>query len=56
MSIGGPYGGMDIPTFESASRMAEIVRMAEDAFIYLLEQAPRFGIDTFYWEQTPIVR
>jgi sugar phosphate isomerase/epimerase len=55
-AIGGPYGGMDIPTFESASRRAEIVRMAEDAFINLLELAPRYGIDAFYWEQTPIVR
>jgi sugar phosphate isomerase/epimerase len=55
-AIGGPYGGLDLPSFKSASRREEIVRMAEEAFVYLLEQAPRFGIETFYWEQTPIVR
>lgn len=55
-AVGGPYGGMDIPSFQSVSRREEIIRTAEEAFVYLLEQAPRFGIKTFYWEQTPIRR
>lgn len=55
-AIGGPYGGMDLPSYRSDSRREEIIRMAEETFVYLLGQAPRFGIDTFYWEQTPILR
>jgi sugar phosphate isomerase/epimerase len=55
-AIGGPYGGMDLPSYRSAHRREEITRMAEESFVYLLGQAPRFGIYTFYWEQTPIQR
>lgn len=55
-AIGGPYGGMDMPTFASETQKATVVQQAEEAFIRLLEAAPQFGIRTFYWEQTPIVR
>jgi len=55
-ATGGPYGGLDLPSFRSAARREEIVGLAEEALVGLLERAPGFGIRTFYWEQTPIVR
>lgn len=53
---GGPYGGMDMASFHSDERREAIARSAEECMVYLLSQAPRYGIDTFYWEQTPIRR
>lgn len=54
--IGGPYGGLDMPSAASEDRRRALMREAEDSLLYLLRQAPRYGIDTFYWEQTPIRR
>ncbi|WP_276354549.1 sugar phosphate isomerase/epimerase family protein [Cohnella caldifontis] len=53
---GGPYGGMDIASYQAVERREAIERSAEECMAYLLSQAPRYGIDTFYWEQTPIRR
>lgn len=54
--IGGPYGGLDLPSAAAEERRSAILREAEESLLYLLRQAPRYGIDTFYWEQTPIRR
>ncbi len=55
-AIGGPYGGMDLPSYKDAGRRRETIRAAEEALASLLGQAPRYGIASFYWEQTPIAR
>jgi sugar phosphate isomerase/epimerase len=55
-AIGGPYGGMDLPTYQSVASREEMKGLADQLFVDLLELAPRYGIKTFYWEQTPIMR
>jgi hypothetical protein len=55
-AIGGPYGGLDLPSFQSETDRDAVLKSAEEALVRLLEAAPQFGIRTFLWEQTPIRR
>ncbi|MFC4599786.1 sugar phosphate isomerase/epimerase family protein [Cohnella hongkongensis] len=55
-ATGGPYGGLDLPTDRDAGRREETMRAAEEALVRLLGQAPDYGLDAFYWEQTPVSR
>jgi len=55
-AIGGPYGGMDLATFRDPERREEIEVLAEEVLVRLLWLAEDYGIKTFYWEQTPILR
>jgi len=55
-AIGGPYGGMDLKTFNDPNRYGKAKELAEEALVELLWRAETYGITRFYWEQTPLLR
>jgi D-erythrulose 1-phosphate 3-epimerase len=55
-ATGGPFGGMDVPSFADDAKRNDIERTAEDSLISLLNSAGNLGVSRFYWEQTPVRR
>ncbi|MTI81077.1 MAG: TIM barrel protein [Firmicutes bacterium] len=55
-ATGGPFGGMDVNTFQDTSKRKYYETWAEEALVNLLQLAGNKGIKDFYWEPTPVRR
>ncbi len=53
---GGPFGGLDVPTFAQEARRRYLEEWAGEAMAHLLKTARHYGIKEFYWEPTPVRR
>jgi D-erythrulose 1-phosphate 3-epimerase len=56
-ATGGPFGGMDIKSFEDIQKRDSAEKAAIESLVLLLQKAKQeHGIKFFYWEQTPVRR
>lgn len=55
-AAGGPFGGMDVLSFEHLGKRTYLEEQGEQALVDLLDLAGKYGIKDFYWESTPVRR